>query len=271
MTRIAAKNSWRHRIARLKRLARSGDVAAMSDLGLTLLEGIQDRQGKSLVRRNPAEALLWLREAADRGNANAAVMVGYAHDVGLGTRPDAAMAIRWYRRAVKAGSSMAASNLATVYRDAGKPRLAVRWWVRALAMGDGDAAVDVGYCYQYGIGTRKNPDRAKQMYRRAIASTYITQYQREAALYHLALQSMDDGDRRSAIRLLRKATMDEDYPEAASVLRQVESRSEYVPCRCKRLINKRLRGHAECMLHPRRGQSGASARVIRARKRKAGD
>ena len=267
MNRVATKSGWRRHIAMLKRRADSGDFAAMTDLGLNLLEGIQDRRGRSLVQRNPAAALVWLRLAADRGDATAAVTVGYAYDVGLGTRADVELAIRWYRRAARAGSSMAASNLATVYRDLGKPRLAFRWWMRAFDMGDGDAAVDVGYGYQYGIGTRKDPVRAKQICRRAIASKHITQYQREAALYHLALQSLDEGDRRSAIRLLRTASVDEDYPEAAAVLQQVERRSELVPCRCKRLINKRLRGHAECVLHPRRFSGGNAARAGRAKKK----
>jgi TPR repeat protein len=138
-----------------------------------------------------------------------------------------------------------------VYRDAGKARLAFQWWKRAADMRDGDAAVDVGYCYQYGIGTRKSAANAKRMFRRAIASRDISQYDREEAMYHLAVQFIDEGKRRLAFPLLKRASADDDFPEAASVLNQLRAESDYVPCRCKRFINKQLRGHTKCLLHTR--------------------
>jgi TPR repeat protein len=141
--------------------------------------------------------------------------------------------------------------LATVYRDAGKAGLAFQWWKRAADMRDGDAAVDVGYCYQYGIGTSKNAANAKRMFRRAIAFRNISQYGREEAMYHLAVQFIDEGKRQLAFPLLKRATADDDFPEAASVLNQLRTESDYVPCRCKRSINKQLRGHTKCSLHAR--------------------
>jgi TPR repeat protein len=221
----------------------------MRDLGLKLLEGIQDRRGRSIVRRDSRAAVTWFHRAANRGDRMAACSLGYAYDVGLGVHRNIAQAIRWYRRAARSGDSGAASNLATVYRDAGKARLAFKWWNRAADMHDGDAAVDVGYCYQYGIGTRKNSVNAKHMFRRAIASKDTSQYGREEALYHLAVLLIDEEKRQRAVALLRRAAADDDYPEAASVLNQLEMNSTYAPCRCKRFINKQLRGHAKCSLH----------------------
>jgi TPR repeat protein len=221
----------------------------MVDLGLNLLEGIQDRKGRSVVRRDSRAAVTWFRRAANRGDRMAACSLGYAYDVGLGLRRNVVQAIQWYRRAARSGDSGAASNLATIYRDAGKARLAFQWWNRAAGMNDGDAAIDVGYCYQYGIGTRKNSINAKRMFRRAIASKDISQYGREEALYHLAVLLIDEENRQRAAPLLRRATADDDYPEAASVLNQLEMNSAYAPCRCRRFINKQLRGHATCLLH----------------------
>jgi hypothetical protein len=54
-------------------------------------------------------------------------------------------------------------------------------------------ATGLRYCNQYGIGTRKNAANAKRMFRRAIGSDNITANGREAALYHLALQFVDEG------------------------------------------------------------------------------
>ena len=216
MLRSLTKRGWRDHIASLKRQADAGEVSAMTDLGLNLLEGIQDRKGRSIVHRNPRAAVRWFRQAANRGDHTAASSLGYAYDVGLGTRRNVAQATRWYRRAARSGDSGATYNLATVYRDAGKAGLAFQWWKRAADMHDGDAAVDVGYCYQYGIGTRKNSANAKRMFRRAIACRDISQYGCEEALYHLVVQLIDEGKRQLAVPLLKRATADDDYPEAAS-------------------------------------------------------
>ncbi len=251
MLRPLTKRGWRDHIASLKRQASAGNLRAMTDLGLNLLEGIQDRKGRSLVRRNPKAAVAWFLKVATQGDSCAAGALGYAYDVGLGTPRNIDQAIRWYQRAAQSGSTTAASNLATVYRDRGKARQAFQWWMRSADMGDGDAAVDVGYGYQYGIGVRRDPTRAKLMFKGAVASRNITQHGREEAMYHLALQFLDEGKRRSAIPLLKRANADKDYPEAAMVLHQIETDSDYIPCRCKRLTNKCLLGHANCPLHPR--------------------
>jgi len=251
MLRSLTKRGWRDHIASLKRQADAGEVSAMTDLGLNLLEGIQDLKGRSMVRRNPRVAITWFRRAANRGDSSAASSLGYAYSVGLGTKRNVALAIRWYRRAARSGDSTATYNLATVYRDAGKARLAFQWWKRASDMRDGEAAVDVGYCYQCCIGTRKNAANAKRMFRRAIASRDISQYGREEGMYHLAVQFIDEGKRQLAFPLLKHASADDDFPEAASVLNQLRTESEYIPCRCKRFINKQLRGRTKCLLHTR--------------------
>lgn len=251
MLRSLTKHGWRDHIATLRRQATAGKVSAMTDLGLNLFEGIQDRKGRSLVRRNPSAAVTWFRAAASHGDPTATCSLGYAYDVGLGVQRNVEQAIRWYRGASKLGNATAATNLATVYRDAGKTRLAFQWWKRSADMNDGDAAVDVGYCHQYGIGTRRDPVRAKRMFRRAVASRDISQYSREAAMYHLALQYIDEGRKPLAVPLLKRASADGDFPEATAVLHQMKAKSAYMPCRCRRLSNKKLRGHAKCLLHPR--------------------
>jgi TPR repeat protein len=127
MLRSLTKRGWRDHIASLVRQADAGEVSAMTDLGLNLFEGIQDRRGRSIVRRNPRAAVAWFRQAANRGDSTAASSLGYAYNVGLGTKRNVAQAIRWYRRAARSGNSTATYNLATVYRDAGKPVLAFQW------------------------------------------------------------------------------------------------------------------------------------------------
>jgi TPR repeat protein len=251
MVRQARKPNWDRVIADLRRGVAAGNAPAMTELAITINDGIRDANGRILVRRNAPYAFRLLRRAVESGDENAAGSLGYAYDVGQGTKRNVAQAISWYRRAVRLGDAGSANNLAIVYRDTGKAVFAFKWWERAADMRDSDAAVDVGYCYQYGIGTRKNAAKAKRMFGRAIASKDISEYGREEAMYHLAVQYIDEGKRKFAFPLLKRATADGDFPEAASVLNQLNTNTDYDPCRCRRFINKQLRGHTKCSLHPR--------------------
>jgi TPR repeat protein len=124
--------------------------------------------------------------------------------------------------------------------------------MRAAAMGDGDAMGDAGYCYQYGIGVRKDIASARRLYRHAIAARDISMWGREEALYQLALMYLDAGKPRLAVPLLRRAAKDGDFPEASAVLGQIRAKGEIQACRCRRFIRKSLRGHAKCSVHPQK-------------------
>jgi TPR repeat protein len=252
------KPNWIRVMARLRRRAVAGDIAAITDLGLNLLDGIQDRNGRCLVRRNSVYAVRLLRRAAESGDRTAAGSLGYAYDVGKGVGRDTALALKWYRRAADKGDSGAASNIATVYRDRGDLTLAHAWVLRAMKMGDRDAAVTAGYGYLNGIGARRDLRSARRMFRRALAGD-ISEHGREEALYNLAIAHVDSGNRGRAIPLLEQANKDDDYPEAASLLAQIRANAELRPCRCRRHLNKHLRGHAKCPQHPASMLDQASA------------
>ena len=92
---------------------------------------------------DPKTAFRIIREWALAGDETAIQNLGYMYDCGEGTRRDRSKAMYWYRRSYRMGHSVSAMNIATVYRDEGKPRLAFAWYKRAAAMGDGDAEVEV--------------------------------------------------------------------------------------------------------------------------------
>lgn len=238
-------------MGRLRRGVVQGDVWAMCDLGMWLQEGLQDKKGRSVIRSDPAYAFQLFKHVAEKGYAQAYVSLGYAYDVGLGTKRNKSRAVHWYMRAYRSGQSLGAANLATVYRDAGDLRRAFSWWMRAVALGDGDAMGDAGYCYQYGIGVRANLASARRLYRRAIGARDISMWGREEALYQLGVSYIDAGKPKLAAPLLKRAARDEDYPEAAAVLGQLAAKEVVKPCRCRRFIIKDLRGHAKCAVHPR--------------------
>ena len=118
-------------------------------------------------------------------------------------------------------------------------------------MGDGDAMAEVGYCYLYGIGTRRSGPLARRILVKATKSTSITELAREGALYLLAVDAIDNGRRRQARALLARAAVDDDYPEAMELRDQINSGAPVEPCRCRRSINKNLLGHAKCGIHAR--------------------
>jgi TPR repeat protein len=144
------KPDWPRVVARLRRRAAAGDTASITELGLNLADGIQDRNGRCLVRRNSPYSVRLFRRAAQSGDPTAADALGYAYDIGQGIRRDKGLALKWYRRAARMGNTVATSNIATVFRDGGNLRRAHQWLLRTVEMGDGDAAVSAGYGYLYG-------------------------------------------------------------------------------------------------------------------------
>jgi hypothetical protein len=155
------------------------------------------------------------------------------------------------RKQFRRGDPIAATNIAATYRELGNTRRAFQWWRRASGS-DGDAWLEVGYCLQYGIGTRRNVAAAITAYRRTIASDHTTEYACEEAQYHLAIALVDRGglgSRREVERLLTAAAGDGDYPQAAALLSQLRGQQPLRMCRCRRGLARRLGGKARCPLH----------------------
>lgn len=243
----------RRLVSRLRPQAAAGDPSAMEQLGVWYRDGERDRRGRVLIVRAPKAAFRLISGAVEKSHGKVgAFSLAYLYDSGIGTKSNKKLALHWYRRALRDVPGTAAYNIATVYRDMRKFHLMLSWWLRAAKAGDGDAAADVGYCYQYGIGARKDSTVARRFYRNAIASRDISELGREAALYHLAVLEIDGGRTRQAIPLLRRAAKDKDYPQAMLLLDQIGAKSKIVPCRCRRDINKKLPGHARCPLHPQK-------------------
>jgi uncharacterized protein len=56
------------------------------------------------VPQSYAEALKWVRKAADQGDAQGEYDLGYSYDSGKGVPQDYAEAAKWYRLAAKQGT-----------------------------------------------------------------------------------------------------------------------------------------------------------------------
>jgi TPR repeat protein len=80
---------------------------------------------------------------AKRKDQSSQVLLGYFYDTGRGVARDRKKAINWYLRAYRQGSRIAASNIATIYRDDNDAKQALRWFERAAQLRDADAYVEM--------------------------------------------------------------------------------------------------------------------------------
>ena len=106
-----------------------------------LSRGIRYLYGRG-VKKDPVEAVKWIRKAAEQGNANAQKMLGNCYLFGNGVKKDAATAQEWYRKAVKQ------------YRE-------------AAAKGDVQAQFNLGLAYHVGNGVARDPAEAEKWYLKA--------------------------------------------------------------------------------------------------------
>ncbi len=107
--------------------------------------------------------------------------LGYMYDVGEGVVADKALAMKLDKKAWKRGDHAAATNIAILYREAGDNRAMFRWYQRVAYAGDGSAQLEMARCYISGVGVRKDITAALRCLTAAIASFYITEFEREEA------------------------------------------------------------------------------------------
>lgn len=212
-------NKWKTLVAE----ALAGDRGAQFAVGCGYLDGVRTRTGRLVVRRNSKQAFRWFAAAAHGGDPGAMVNVGWCYDVGLGVARSSKLALSWYKRAWRLDKrGGAANNIATVYRDRRKPRLAVAWYARAAQAGDNDALIELAGHYLAGSGVRRDPRHAYALLRRAAASQWITPAGRDQANYLLGQACLEGKGVRRSIAQARHyfalANRDGDHVAAARSL-----------------------------------------------------
>lgn len=132
------------------------------------------------------QALQLFQRGATSGLVGCMLVLGYFHDIGIGTRSDKAKAMHWYKRAYRKGDAAAASNIAILYKEQGKNRLVFSWYARSAVLGDGDSELELAKLYLAGRGVRRSIPNAKKRLRTALTSKRITEASREEAKELLA-------------------------------------------------------------------------------------
>ena len=108
------RRSWAEHVSLLERAAKEGSPDAMARLGAWLVEGYVVA-GKTVVRRDRRRGLHMLALAASKGSRNAPTILGNYYFEGGTVQRNWTKAAQWYRRAIAAGSEVAAINLAALY------------------------------------------------------------------------------------------------------------------------------------------------------------
>jgi class 3 adenylate cyclase len=133
---------------------------------------LQDGKNQ-LADNNPQAARETFRNAADAGNAQAAVLLGTLYAQGLGGPKSDSDAVRMFTRAADLGSARGMYNLGLMY-EAGRVtpaspdnQAAANWYSQAANLGDHDAAYRLGLMYEQGRGVQRDLNEARRLYGKA--------------------------------------------------------------------------------------------------------
>lgn len=144
--------------------AEGGDKEAQYTVGLIFEEGLE-QDGKELVDKNLEKAFEWHNKAAQNGSLYAETRVADFISEGISTEKNIDLAIDLYKNAISKGSSTAALNLATVFRDKGEFEKAFEYYLLYQEMSGYEYSLNLALCHYYGIGTLKDPKKALAIFK----------------------------------------------------------------------------------------------------------
>jgi TPR repeat protein len=140
--------------------AKGGDAEAQRKLGVMLT---------ALKPPKADEALKWLHQSWDKGNAGAAANIGEMFAAGLGVQKNEVEAAKWYRLAADRGSAEGQNLLGRAYDTGqGVPQdfaEALKWYRLAADQKNAAAQNNLGNLYSTGHGVPADPGEAARLFR----------------------------------------------------------------------------------------------------------
>lgn len=161
--------------------AQKGDAAAQNEVGSWYYIG------KHGLKVNYDEAYKWWSKSALSGNALGIGNLGLCYQLGRGVEKDSVDALRLYDKSIQVGNT--------------------RLLEERVKLADAGSVFDcvfVARCYQKGVGTDKNANKAIEYFEKA-AKAKSTDAQRELGLCY-----MNKGDFENAARWFKTAATDKD-------------------------------------------------------------
>jgi len=145
-------------------LANAGNPTALTILGLKALDS----------GNGAADAVKFLTQAAEKGQAVAQYRLGTLYERGQGVTADPAKAMHWYELSANQDNRKAMHNLAVAYASGppGKRNMteAARWFAKAAALGLSDSQFNLAVLYERGDGVPQSLVDAYKWYSIAAAA-----------------------------------------------------------------------------------------------------
>ena len=122
------------------------------------------------------KAIPLFEQAANMGDADAQVQLGYCYYAGNGVSTDYKLALKWTQKAANQWS-LPAFYYMGIYFSEGTGvkkdiREAIYWWDKAANEGYAPAQYKLGICYYYGNGIEKNLEKAKKWLKKSAEQGY---------------------------------------------------------------------------------------------------
>jgi len=123
------------------------------------------------VDQSDSTALKWYRKAAEQGHAQAQFNLGIMYDNGQGVDQSHTTAAKWYRKAAEQGNADAQYNLGAMYENGQgvgqSDATAAKWYRKAAEQGYAQAQLNLGVMYANGQGVDQSHATAAKWYRKA--------------------------------------------------------------------------------------------------------
>lgn len=123
------------------------------------------------VEQDYRQAVEWYRRSSESGNRAAQTSLGTAFHLGRGVKTDFVKAVEWYRLAAEAGYPLGMHRLGIAYYYGhgveNDLSEAVKWNRLAAAAGLKEAQTFLGFAYTYGHGAEQNYAVGNKLYQRA--------------------------------------------------------------------------------------------------------
>ena len=122
------------------------------------------------TEKDPATAYGWFVKGAEGDDPVCLYYAGYCCQNGLGTEKDMDKAVEWYTRAAQLGHIMSrdiVERLTGERVQIKEKESPFQAYLRSAEKGDPDAMFIVGRCYQDGVGTEKDMDKAMEWLKKA--------------------------------------------------------------------------------------------------------
>lgn len=170
----------------------------MADADALAVLGSRNLDGDAATPVNYVQALRFLTQAAELGQAVAQYRLGTMYELGRGMPVDLVKAAHWYELSAGQGNRKAMHNLGVLYsRGTAVPKnmpLAVTWFARAAALGLADSQFNLAVLYERGDSVPQSLREAYKWYSIAAARGDVESRNRVSVLQ----SQLPDADKKAA-------------------------------------------------------------------------